>query len=149
VSPSRESIWVDPLYLDTSALVKLFVPEPESDLLNQALLGARGVILSDLALTEMASALGRRTREGVLTRREASHLHREALKLTASCRHVELTPPVHRRAEQLLLSLPMSIRALDALHLATALEAGAATMVAFDQDLRAVAASRGLLVAPI
>ena len=149
MNPPRESIWVDPLYLDTSALVKLFVPEPESDLLNQALLGAREVILSDLALTEMASALGRRTREGVLTRLEASHLHREALKLTASCRHVELTPPVHRRAEQLLLSLPMPIRALDALHLATALEAGAATMVAFDQGLRAVAASQGLLVAPI
>lgn len=149
MSPPQESVWVDPLYLDTSALVKLFVPEPESDSLNQALLGARGVILSDLALTEMASALGRRTREGVLTRRQASHLHREALKLTASCRHVELTPPVHRRAEQLLLSVPMPIRALDALHLATAIEAGAATMVAFDQDLRAVAASQGLLVAPI
>ena len=149
MSPPKESIWVDPLYLDASALVKLFVPEPESDLLNQALLGAREVILSDLALTEMASALGRRTREGVLTRREASHLHREALKLTASCRHVELTPPVHRRAEQLLLSLSMSIRALDALHLATALEAGAATMVAFDQGLRAVAASQALFVAPI
>src|SRR6266545_5911990 len=128
---------------------ELFVPEPESDSLNQALLGARGVILSDLALTEMASALGRRTREGVLTRRQPSHLHREALKLTACCRHVELTPPVHRRAEQLLLSLPMPIRALDALHLATAIEAGAATMVAFDRGLRAVAASHGLLVAPI
>jgi uncharacterized protein len=149
VSPPEESIWVDPLYLDTSALVKLFVPEPESDSLNEALLGARGVILSDLALTEMASALGRRAREGVLTRRQASHIHREALKLTESCRHVELTPPVYRRAEQLLLSLPMPIRALDALHLATAIEAGAATMVAFDQDLRAVAAFQGLLVAPI
>ena len=149
MSPANETVWVDPLYLDTTALVKLFVPEPESDSLNQALLGARGVILSDLALTEMASALGRRTREGILTRRQASRLHREALKLTASCRHVELTPPVHRRAEQLLLSLPMPIRTLDALHLATALEAGAATMVAFDHGLRAIAASRGLLVAPV
>jgi len=149
VSPLEGSIWVGPLYLDASALVKLFVQEAESDSLNQALLGASGVILSDLALTEMASALGRRTREGVLTRRQASHLHREALKLTASCRHVELTPPVHRRAEQLLLSLPMPVRALDALHLATALETGAATMVTFDQNLRAVAEFQGLFVAPV
>lgn len=148
MSPSIESVWIDPLYLDASALVKLFVPEPESDSLNESLLGARGVILSDLALTEMASALGRRTREGVLTRRQASHLHREALKLTASCRHVEITPPIHRRAEQLLLSVPIPIRALDALHLATALETGAATMVSFDQNLRDVAASQGLLVVP-
>jgi predicted nucleic acid-binding protein len=148
VSPERESVWVDPLYLDASALVKLFVPEAESESLNQALIGARSVILSDLALTEMASALGRRTREGILTDREASNLHREALKLMTSCLYVDLTPPVHRRAERLLLSLPMPIRALDALHLATALEAGAATIVTFDQHLRAVAASQGLFVAP-
>ena len=149
MSPPKESNWVDPLYLDSSALVKLFVPEPESDSLNEALLGAKGVILSDLALTEMASALGRRTREGVLTTRQARHLHREALRLTASCRHVELTPPVHRRAERLLLSLPMPLRALDALHLATALEAEAATMVTFDPRLRAAAAAQGLFLAPI
>jgi predicted nucleic acid-binding protein len=148
VSPEKESVWVDPLYLDASALVKLFVPEAESESLNQALIVAGRVILSDLALTEMASALGRRTREGILTDREASNLHREALKLMTSCLYVDLTPPVHRRAERLLLSLPMPIRALDALHLATALEAGAATIVTFDQHLRAVAASQGLFVAP-
>jgi predicted nucleic acid-binding protein len=45
VSPAEESSWVDPLYLDASALVKLFVQEAESDSLNQALLGASGVIL--------------------------------------------------------------------------------------------------------
>lgn len=148
MSPSKAEAWIDPLYLDASALVKLFVQEAESDSLNEALLGARGVILSDLALTEMASALGRRAREGILTRLQASRLHREALKLTTSCRHVELTPPVHRRAEKLLLSAPMPIRALDALHIATALEAGATTMVSFDQNLREVAAWQGLFVAP-
>jgi predicted nucleic acid-binding protein len=149
VSSAKGVTWVDPLYLDASALVKLFVQEAESDALNEALLGARGVILSDLALTEMASALGRRTREGILTPLQASRLHREALKLTTSCRHVELTPPVHRRAEQLLLSVPMPIRSLDALHIATALEAGAATMVSFDQNLRDVAGAQGLFVAPM
>ena len=148
MSPAKEAAWIDPLYLDASALVKLFVQEAESDSLNEALLGARGVILSDLALTEMASALGRRTREGVLTPLQARDLHRDALKLTAVCRHVELTPPVHRRAEQLLLSSRMPIRALDALHLATALEAGAATIVTFDHNLRGVASAQGLFVAP-
>lgn len=148
MTPAKESAWIDPLYLDASALVKLFVQEAESDSLNKALLDARGVILSDLALTEMASALGRRTREGVLTPPQARDLHREAMKLTASCRHVELTPPVHRRAEQLLLSSQMPIRALDALHLATALEAGAATIVTFDHNLRDVASAQGLFVAP-
>jgi predicted nucleic acid-binding protein len=45
-----------------------------------------------------------------------------------------------------LLTIPL--RALDALHLATALDAGAATVVTFDPRLREAAASQGLLVAP-
>ena len=99
----------EPVYLDASALVKLFVPEEESDRLNQSLAGLTDVIVSDLALTEMASALSGRTREQRLTREEA-----------------------HR---------------LDALHLATALDAEAATVVTFDPRLRDAATSQGLFVA--
>lgn len=141
--------WAGPIYLDASALVKLFVPEPESDALNQALVGARDVILSDLALTEMASALGRRTREGLLTPTESRRLYHEAEQLAASCRRAELTPPAHRRAERLLLtSREIALRTLDALHIALATDAGVATLVTYDPRLRAAAASQGLLVAP-
>jgi prevent-host-death family protein len=59
----RGAAWPEPVYLDASALVKLFVPEPESDALNAALIGAGNVVVSDLAVTEMASAIGRRIRE--------------------------------------------------------------------------------------
>jgi hypothetical protein len=48
---------------------------------ESALVGAKDVIVSDLALTEMASALGRRTREGCLTLTESRRLYREAEKL--------------------------------------------------------------------
>jgi predicted nucleic acid-binding protein len=140
--------WAEPAYVDASALVKLFVPEPESDDLNQALAGLTDVIVSDLALTEMASALGRRTREERLTRAEAQRLYREASKLLAASHRAELTPPIHRRAEQLMLTLAMPLRALDALHLATALDAKAATVVTFDPRLRDAASSQGLFVAP-
>ena len=140
--------WAEPVYLDASALVKLFVPEAESHELNQALAGLTDVIVSDLALTEMASALGRRTREQLLTRDEAQRLYREATKLQASSHQAELTPPIHRRAERLMLSLTIPLRALDALHLATALDAGAATVVTFDPRLREAAASQGVFVAP-
>jgi predicted nucleic acid-binding protein len=134
--------------LDASALVKLFVPEAESDELNQALTGLTDVIVSDLALTEMASALGRRTREHLLTREQAQRLYREASKLHSASHHAELTPPIHRRAERLMLSLPIPLRALDALHLATALAAEAATVVTFDPRMRNAASSQGLFVAP-
>jgi predicted nucleic acid-binding protein len=138
-----------PVYLDASALVKLLVPEPESDALNEALVETRDVVVSDLALTETASALGRRGREGQLTAAEVRRLYREAEHLAASCRGAELTPPVHRRAERLLLiASTVPLRALDALHIALALEAGAATVVTFDARLRDAAASQGLFVAP-
>jgi predicted nucleic acid-binding protein len=148
-SSSSTPAWASPIYLDASALVKLFVPEAESDALNEALIDAEDVILSDLALTEMASALGRRTREGSLTPLVAHRLYREAEKLAASCRRVELTPPIHRHAERLLLlSLDNPLRALDALHVATALDAEAATLVTYDPRLREAARSQGLFVAP-
>jgi predicted nucleic acid-binding protein len=140
--------WSEPVYLDASALVKLFVPKLESDDLNRALAGLTDVIVSDLALTEMASALGRRTREQRLAREEAQRLYREASKLHASAHHAELTPPIHRRAERLMLSLATPLRALDALHLATALDVEAATVVTFDPRLRDAAGSQGLFVVP-
>ena len=148
MSTSGAERWAEPVYVDASALIKLFVPEEESDALNQALAGLSDVIVSDLALTEVASALGRRTRERRLTREEAQRLYREASKLHGSSHHAELTPPIHRRAERLLLSLTPPLRALDALHLATALDAEAATVVTFDPRLRDAAISQGLFVAP-
>ncbi len=149
MTDGRRPAWTEPIYLDASALIKLLVPEPESDTLNQSLLGAEDVVVSDLALTEMASALGRRTREGVLTPAEARRLHREAEGLAASCRRAEITPPVHRRAERLLLSSRgIALRSLDALRIALALDADAATLVTYDPRLRQVAVAQHLSVAP-
>jgi predicted nucleic acid-binding protein len=84
----------------------------------------------------------------LLTRDEAQRLYREATKLHASSHQAELTPPIHRRAERLMLSLTIPLRALDALHLATALDAEAATAVTFDPRLHEATASQGLFVAP-
>jgi predicted nucleic acid-binding protein len=148
VRDPRVEVWSGPIYLDASAMVKLLVPEAESDDLNEALVGAEDVVLSDLALTETASALGRRRREGMLAPAESRRLHREAMKLAASCRRAELTPPVHRRAERLLLtSRDAPLRTLDALHIALALSADVATLVTYDPRLRAAAALQGLFVA--
>ena len=75
--------------------------------------------------------------------------YREATKLHVSSHQAELTPPIHRRAERLMLSLTIPLRALDALHLATALDAEAATVVTFDPRLREACASQGLFVVPL
>ena len=149
MTEETSAAWAGPVYLDASALVKLLLPEPESDALNRALMQGVEVIVSDLALTETASALGRRTREGLLTQGDSRRLYREAQKLAAACRIAEGTPPVHRRAERLLLtSLNIPLRALDALHVALALDVEAATVASYDPRLRRAASAQGLFVAP-
>ena len=148
MSEATARTWAAPLYLDSSALTKLLVPEPESNDLNAALADADDVIISDLALTEVASALGRRVREGTVTLAQARRLSAQALRLLDTCRHVELTPPIHRYAERLLLTAFSPLRTLDALHLATAVDAKAATMVTFDARLAVAARSQGLFVEP-
>ena len=89
-----------------------------------------------------------RTREQRLTRDQARRLYREASKLHAASHRAELTPPIHRRAERLMLSPTVPLRTLDALHLATALDAEAATVVTFDPRFRDAASSQGLFVVP-
>jgi len=134
-----------PVYLDTSALVKLYVPEPRSDELEAAIVGRRDLFVSDLALTELCSALARRTRAGDLSPRDAERVYRRAARDLSEnfFRRAELTPLVHRQAERLLLSIgrDVPLRAADALHLALALVVDAHALVTFDAAF-AVAASR-------
>jgi hypothetical protein len=42
-----EPRWAEPIDLDASALIKLFVPEPESDELNTSLPGAENMLVSE------------------------------------------------------------------------------------------------------
>jgi uncharacterized protein len=64
-------------------------------------------------------------------------------------RRVELTREIHRRAEHFLVSLTaIPLRAGDALHLALATWARAASMASFDARLRAAARAVGLATYP-
>lgn len=54
------------LYLDTSSLVKLYVTEPDSDLVRSMVDRATVVATSSIAYTETRAALARRRRERVL-----------------------------------------------------------------------------------
>ena len=139
------------VYLDTSALIKLYVPEPESEDLEAALLGRRDLVVSSLAITEATSAIARRRREGVFSAADAARLH------TTMVNHlsdgvflgVELAPDIHRQAERLLLAVAdVSLRAADALHLALAIAAEAQTLVSYDDRMRRAADSVGIIVFP-
>ncbi|MEO7974824.1 MAG: type II toxin-antitoxin system VapC family toxin, partial [Thermoanaerobaculia bacterium] len=133
---SPESPIPGPLYCDASALAKLFWPETDSDALNRLLVGREDVLVSDLCLTEVASALARRVREGAVEAAVAIRVHRELLAVAAgpAVRRVEQVPATHREAERLLLaSRRNALRAVDALHLVMARGAGAGTVLTFDR----------------
>jgi predicted nucleic acid-binding protein len=102
-------------------------------------------------VTEIVSALSRRVRQGTLTPESARRMYRTivaSLDATPYFR-AELTREVHRHAEHLLLTLTTTpLRAADALHLALALSARAASVAAFDTRLAAAARAVGLTVYP-
>lgn len=113
--------------------------------------GREDLLVSDLAVTEIVSALSRRLRQGVLPRETARRIrHAIVGRLDEGVyQRIELTREVHRRAEDFLLNLADTrLRAVDALHLALATSARAASLASFDARLAAAARAVGLAVYP-
>ena len=132
--------------------MKLYLPEPGSDEFNAVVEGRDDVLVSDLAVTEIVSALARRLRQGSLARDAVRRLQHAIIgRLDDGVfRRVELTRDVHRRAEHFLLSLTETpLRAADALHLALATSGRAASMASFDARLGAAARAIGLATYPV
>jgi predicted nucleic acid-binding protein len=123
------------IYLDSSAIVKLVVREPESAALQRYLRRRRPLISSTLARTEVARALlplgadvvarG----QDVLARLELGRVNDRVLSAASSM-------------------LPESIRSLDAIHLATAQQLGAdlARIVTYDDRMARAARALGFAV---
>ena len=135
------------IYLDSSALAKLYVPEAESEILDTFLRGRRDLMISDLCITEVISAVARRRREGALEVGQANQIRDALLSDANSFRRLDLAPFIHRAAERMLLfteSVPL--RTLDALHIALALSGEATCVVTFDNRLSEAAALHGLRV---
>lgn len=66
---------------------------------------------------------------------------------SGSFRRLDLTPAVHRKAEQMLLSTEsVPLRTLDALHIALALSGEAASVVTFDERMAEAAVLQGLQI---
>lgn len=136
-------------YLDTSAAVKLYVPEAGSHWLRDLLAADHSpvVLSSHLVRIELRSALARRLREGTVTQEE----YRRMLELFAEdraalYRFVPLTEAMIQQAGDLLERYPL--RGYDAAHLATALiinrqltEASEASLVFLSADDRLLEAA--------
>jgi predicted nucleic acid-binding protein len=118
------------------------VREAESDDLRRAVIGQH-VVVSDLALTEVTSALHRLSREGALT-------HDEVVGVLAAVHHGieaaesfainQLTQHLARQ----MFAVDVPLRTLDALHLAAAIQTNCRMLVTYDRRLLEAALAVGL-----
>ena len=123
-------------YLDSSAIVKLAVEEPESAALRRYLRRRRPFVTSALARTEVARALlplgqaAARRGQDVLSRVDLVRVNERVLSTAGTL-------------------LPVELRSLDAIHLATAQQLGTdlARVVTYDERMAAAAGALGWSVA--
>jgi predicted nucleic acid-binding protein len=127
-------------YLDTSALVKLVVAEPETAALRSWLEAqTQPLVSSDLARTEMMRA----------TRRAAPHLVIRAREVLDILVLTQLSSTVFDHAGRME---PARLRTLDAVHLAAAIDLGddLEALITYDERLAEAARSNGVpVLAPV
>ena len=123
-------------YLDSSALVKLAIDEPESAALRRHVRRRRPVVSSALARTEVLRALLLEGDEGVARGR-------------AVLGRVELVRVNERVLNSAGVLLPPELRSLDAIHLATARQLGGdlGHIVTYDEKMLDAAKRLGLKTA--
>lgn len=125
-------------YLDSSAIVKLAVHEPESVALRRYLRRRRPLVSSSLARTEVLRALLPAGEAAVAAGRKV---------LT----RLELVRITNRVLDDAAALFPVEIRSLDAIHLATVEQIGddIGTLVTYDDRMAEVAKQSGhRVVAP-
>lgn len=123
-------------YLDTSAAMKLLVPEAESQaLFDELARPGRQLVVSWLLHTELHCAAGRNSADVALD------AVAEVLKLVAL---IDVT-----RGDLLTAGAHAPLRSNDAIHLATALRLGADEILTYDAELAQAAQDAGIrVVAP-
>lgn len=141
-----------PLYVDTSALVKFYYPEADSKKIEELILKAPRIIISNLSIVEMASALSKKVRTGELESHKESlvwncfldDLHANQVEMVAiDERH-------YSKAADLIRTFgkEYGIKTLDSLHLAIAHNLPGAVFLCSDKILTKLAKKIGIKTAP-
>ena len=127
-------------YLDSSALVKLYLSEPGRDEVEAALRRTEAVTTSVIAYAEVRATFARRLRNGELSDEEHAQVVEDFESDWAGVNELEVTPEIYRLAGELSVNHPL--RGMDALHLASALRAKTEVdihFLSFDRELQQVA----------
>ena len=126
-------------YLDSSSFAKRFVEEDGSDHVERTCAQASQLGISVICVPEVISALNRRKREKTLTAAQYGKAKQRVLDDVRDAIIVNLTASVIGSAIRILET--SSVRAMDALHIACALEWGA-DLFASSDDRQLMAAKR-------
>lgn len=135
------------LYLDTSCLAKMYLPEIGAEIVRTAVERADLVTTSMLAYTEMRSALGRRRRERLFSEIQYRHILRQFARDWKKISRIPITERLIETAGD--LADDHGLRSIDAIHLASAItlrKAMPGTTTAFfsaDARLNTAAAHEG------
>jgi len=139
------------LYLDTSALVKQYVQERGSREVQDLIRTAEHAGTSQITRTEMAAALARATRMGLVPVTEGESAWNGFLKDWEAITRLKVSGQIIEQSSELAWKYPL--RDYDALHLASAvlwqeiLEAQI-ILATFDRELWSAGSQAGLIVWP-
>ena len=130
------------LFLDSSAFAKRFIEETGSEHVEALCTQATELFLSIICVPEIISALNRRLREKVLTRREYTVAKQRMSEEVRDALIINLTPEVIQSSIRILEGSPL--RTLDALHVASAVHARAELFASSDHRQILAARRAGL-----
>ena len=134
-------------YIDTSALLKLYVAEPQSEEVEKFIGALNRPLISSLSILEWHCAMNRRLRTGAFDETYHQLARAEfARHLASGAYHVHaLHEGLYAQATYQLDSVsPLALRTLDALHLAAAQSAQVGTVVTADKIMAQAANQLGL-----
>ncbi len=135
------------LYLDTSALVKLYIDEPGRDAVTAAKSAAMKIACHNIAYVELRAALARLQRENRLTLEELYEVRADFERDWHTLLIMETTSPLLRKAAD--LADRFALRAYDSVHLAAAERLWVSTNIdmvfgCFDRRLNKAASILGI-----
>ena len=131
------------LFVDSSAFSKRYVLEDGSEILDHFLRRASQLALCTILVPEIISGLNRRRREQVLSQNDYRKIKRQLMEDVHDVVVLQVTPAVISRSVKLLET--NVLRAMDALHVACALEWQAEIFATADRRQLKAAKNAGLL----
>ncbi|MBW1801225.1 MAG: type II toxin-antitoxin system VapC family toxin [Deltaproteobacteria bacterium] len=131
------------LLVDSSAFAKRYVLEDGSDIIEHLLQSASQLALCTILVPEIISGLNRRRREHVLSRHDYRKIKNQLMEDVHDAIVIQVTPAVISRSVKLLET--NVLRAVDALHIACAMEWQAEIFATADRRQSDAAKNAGLL----